>query len=141
MTFDSFGLPKKAEAGIDDIIVVNRTAPPDLDTAKKRAAYAGTQAFDDLLVAVKGVDRVGNGADAAKTALADAVAHLDDATTELSAVDGNTKKAKKSLATASKKMSAALKKLNKGKAPSSTVKLLKTALQKLGLAIALIRDA
>ena len=40
-----------------------------------------------------------------------------------------------------KKANAALKKLNKGKAPSSTVNLLKTALRKLALAIALIRDA
>ncbi len=115
--------------------------PPDLDTAQKRAAFAGTQAFDDLLVAVKAVDGLANDAESAQTALAAGVAHLDDATTELGAAGGNTKKAAKALATASKKMSAALKKLSKGKAPTSTVKLLKTALQKLGLVIALIRDA
>lgn len=141
MTFDAFGLPKKAEAGVDDVIVVHRTAPTDLDTAQKRAAFAGTQAFDDLLVAVKAVDGLSSDAAAAKTALADAVAHLDDAATELDAVDGDTKKAAKSLSIARKKASAALKKLNKGKAPSSTVGLLKSAIPKLGLAIALIRDA
>ena len=139
-TFDAFGLPKKAEAGIDDIVVVNRTAPPDLDTAQKRAAHASTQALDDLLLAMKAVDGLADDAATAKSALADAGAHLETARTELNAVDGKTRKAAKSLATATKKANAALKKLNKNKAPSSTVKLLKTAIQKAGIAIALIRD-
>ena len=140
MTFDAFGLPKKAEAGIDDILVTQRTAPPDLDTAKKRAAYATTQAFDDLLVAVKAVDGLADDAATAVAALANASAHLDDAATELIFVDGDTKKAAKSLGIAGKKLRSAVKKLDANKAPSSTVKLLKVALQKIALALFQINE-